>query len=245
MEIRNTARKKLSKAGLKTLPYAACVAAFLLFFFSGKLLNTDLRGLAHGIAGSFLAIPILYLIYEMSKAYSQRRLNVKLVRYAKLQIDGDVFQIIGQLSKVTRSYDSEPRTYAKEVEFLSESKENLANRLVKCEYLGFQVFKNWSISETHISEILKNPYFLKHMDNDMQEALIDLMTSLRHFPASSAKLKGVFVPTGNTAQGYSIKHGMELGSRNSLYPDLYLLVKDLPEDRFLVVDHGDFEPFEV
>lgn len=139
--------KKIKRFLLLALPFLICIFATYIFFILGKKFNSDIKGLMHGIAGSFLAIPLLYLIYELSKRYSQRKLNAKLFDHAKVQIDQDVLSIINQLMKLIMQYENVTLSPKSVQNFLSLSKEDVIKNIKTNEFIGFQVFKMWEITE--------------------------------------------------------------------------------------------------
>ena len=223
-----------------TLPYIVCLIASISFFFFGNTFDSDIKSLVHGIAGSFLAIPILYLIYELSKDFSGRRLNRKLFDYAKMQIDRDVLSIINQLMKFVLTYDQVSLSPENLQHFLSQTKSEIRQRLKKTEYLGFQVLKNWSITERNITRILESPFILKQLDNDQIISIVDLLSEIRAFEFMPKNVKDLYISTGKNVKGYEIESGRDLNERNIEYPDRYLLLKALGNSKFLVVDFGDF-----
>jgi hypothetical protein len=140
---------------LKIWPYASCVVAGILFFTVGVSLADDLKGLMVNIAAAFLAIPSLYLIYELAQKFSQKRLNKELFDYAKMQIDRELLSIVNQLAKVVYPYEKQNFSFQGIQEFLSLESSQLQNLIESSDYLGFQIFKNWSVSEKNLHNILE------------------------------------------------------------------------------------------
>lgn len=237
--------KTIKKYCLITLPYIVCIIASLAFFFFGNAFDSNIKSLMHGIAGSFLSIPILYLIYELSKDFSRRKLNKKLFDYAKMQIDRDVLSIINQLMKFVLTYDDVSLSPENVQHFLSQTKNEIANTLKKSEYLGFQVFKNWSITERNITTILENPFILKQLDNDQIVSIVDLLREIRAFEFMPKNVKDLYISTGKNVKGYKIESGRNLNERNNEYLDRHLLLKGLGNSKFLVVDFGDFAAYQT
>lgn len=226
------------------MPYLVCIIAAYVFFIVGNKLHSDIKGIIHGIAGSFLSIPALYLIYELSKNYSQRRLNKELFDYAKMQIDRDVLSIINQLMKVVLSYEKVAISPESIKSFLSQQKNDLTTTIKTNEYLGFQVFKNWSITERNITKILENSFILQHLDNDQLIVIIDLLKEIRSFEFMPKNIDDLYIPIGKNVKGYKIESGKNLNERNDEYPDRYLLLKHLEGDKFMVKDFGDFALYQ-
>lgn len=235
----------IKKYSLTLLPYLICVISSVAFFCIGNLFKPDIKSLMHGIAGSFLAIPILYVIYGLSKDYSRRKLNEELLYYAKMQIDKDVLSIINQLMKFSLSYDEVSLSPGNVQEFLSKTQEDIVNKLRENEFLGFQVFKNWSISEQNITKILENPFILQHLSDDQIIAIVDLLKEIRSFDFIPKNVKDLYLSSGTNIKGYKIEAGKNINESNTEYPDRYLLLKDLGNGKYLVCDFGDFSAYQT
>lgn len=226
------------------LPYFGSIIAACAFFILGKKLNSDIKGLMHGIAGSFFSIPVLYLIYELSKNYSQRRLNKELFDYAKMQIDRDVLSTINQLMKLVLPYKKVALSTENIKTFLSQTKNDLIATIKTNEYLGFQVFKNWEITENNITKILENSFILQHLDNDQLIAIIGFLKEIRSFEFIPKNMDDLYISTEKIAERYKIESGKNLNEKNNEYPDRYLLLKQLEENKFIVKDFGDFAHYQ-
>lgn len=235
---------KFRKYCLIVLPYLVCLISAYVFYILGTKFNSDFKGLLQGIAGTFLSIPIIYLIYELSKIYSQQRLNKELFDYAKMQIDRDVLSIISHLMKATLSYEEISISPKNINTFLSLSKNDLISTLRTNDYLGFQVFKNWEITENNITKIMENSFILQHLDSDQLIVIITLLKEIRTFEFMPEKVQDLYIATGNTTKKYMIKNGANLNSRNKEFPDRYLLLKHLEHNEFIITDFGDFALYQ-
>ena len=235
---------KIKKYCLLSLPYFICIIAGCIFYALGSKFNSDLKGLIQGIAGSFLSIPILYLIYELSRNYSQQKINKELFDYAKMQIDRDVLAIINQLMKAILPYEKVAISPENIKTFLSQSQSDLVATIKTNEYLGFQVFKNWSITERNITEILENSFILQRLDNDQLIAIIALLKEIRAFEFIPKNMDDLYILTGEKAKEYKIESGENLNERNNEYPDRYILLKHLEQNEFIVIDFGDFALYQ-
>jgi hypothetical protein len=236
--------KKIRKYCLKLLPYLVFIVAAYIFFILGNKTNYDIKGLMHGIAGSFLSIPALYLIYELSKNYSQGKLNKELLDYAKMQIDRDLLSIVNQLMKVVLSYEKVNMSPEHIRNFLSQKKNDLIAAIKTNEYLGFQVFKKWSITGRNITKILENSFILQNLDNDQLIAIVELLKEIRSFEFVSKNTDDLYVSIDKNAKGYQIESGKNLNEGNNEYPDRCLLLKHLRGDKFMVRDFGDFALYQ-
>lgn len=208
-----------SKIIFRIFPYFICAVAGITFFIVGKELNGDLKGLVHGIAGAFLSIPVLYLIYELSREFSEKKLNKELFDYAKMQIDREVLSITNQLSKVIQPYDKHDFSFKGISTFLSKNKNQIKELLESSEYLGFQVFKNWSVSERNIHAILENPFILQRLENDQSISIVSLLKEIRAFESVQKEVKKLYEVTSNKAEGYQIQGGKDINPSNIEYPN--------------------------
>jgi hypothetical protein len=230
---------------LKILPYFLCFVSFGIFYAIGKQFEGDIKNLMHGISGSFLAIPILYLIYDLSKEFSNKKLNRELFDYAKMQIDQDVLSIINQLMKLSLPYEEVTLSPPRIEQFLSNSEDNFKNKLEKSEYLGFQVFKSWEITEKNISKILENPFVLEHLENEQTIAIINLLKAIQSFDVMPKNINDLYFCTDKNSDGYRLEKGTDINNKNKDFPDRYLLLRELSNNEYLVSDFGDFPKYQT
>jgi len=235
----------MKRFSLKIFPYLICLAAFGAFYIIGKQFEGDIKNLFHGISGSFLGIPILYLIYELSKEFSNKKLNKELFDYAKMKIDQDVLSVVNQLMKLSLPYKEVAFSPEKIQLFLSNSEDDLKQQLEKHEYLGFQVFKSWGITEKNISKVLENPFILDHLENEQTIAIVNLLKIIQSFDVRPKNLDDLYVCTGKDSQGYKVEKGTNINTENAEYPDRYLLLRDVENGRYLVSDFGDFPRYQT
>ena len=164
---------------LKILPYFASILVGLLFWFIGLRLSGDIKSLFIGLAAAFFAIPLIYLFYQRAHNLSQKRLNKEMFDYAKMQIDREILSIINQLHKTVYPLEARNFSQADVSKFLSLGKDDLKEVLSKNEYLGFQIFKKWEVTEDNLHEVLKNSYMLKSLENEQIISIISIIKSLR------------------------------------------------------------------
>jgi len=236
--------KKIKRFLLLALPYSVSILSAYIFYILGNKFNSDIKGLMHGIAGSFLSIPILYLIYELSKRFSERKLNTKLFDHAKMQIDQDVLSIINQLMKLVRQYEN-VKLSPKDVQiFLSLSKKDISKNLKTNKFIGFQVFKMWEITEQNINKVLGNSFILNHLDNEQLISLVDLLDQVRLFDIIPKRIQDLYIPTNEEVKGYKIESGVNLNKKNTNYPERYVLLKYIQHNEYKVTDFGDFPLYQ-
>ena len=150
------------------------------------------------------------MIYELVQQSSQKKLNRELFDYAKMQVDREILSIAHQLTKIVQSYEKQDSSFNEVVNFLSQDKEQIRELLEKNDYLGFQVFKNWSISEKHICGILENPFILRRLENEQSICIIALLKEIRSFDAVQKGVADLYEVTNKKADGYKIQVGKDI-----------------------------------
>jgi hypothetical protein len=235
---------KIKKYSLKIAPYFISILVGFVFYFIGLNLSENIRGLFTNLSAAFLAIPLLYLFYQVAQNLSKKRLNKEIFDYAKMQVDREVLSIINQLNKIVYSLEEKDFSTTGIKNFLSIKKDKLIELLAKNEYLGFQVLKKWEVSEENLNDVLKNSYILARLSDDQIISIILIIKGLR-FLEMIQTIKDLYVDTGKKATSYKIVAGKELNKDNIKFPDRYLLLQDLGDDKTLVADFGDFPLYNV
>lgn len=192
----------------------------------------------------FFAIPLIYLCYQVIHNRSQKRLNKEAFEYRKMEVDREILSIINQLQKIV--YPLEERDFSTKgiSEFLSIGKHHLKEVLSKNEYLGFQIFKKWEVSEDNLHKVLENSFMLKRLQNEQIASIISIIKSLRNLE-SVQQSEELYARTDKKATSYKIVSGKELNEENIKFPDRYLLLKDLGDNKSQVADFGDFPPYNI
>lgn len=229
---------------LKSLPYLAAIITGGIFYFIATCLVANLHDLLINIAAAFFAIPLLYFFYETTKSFSHKKLNKEIYDYAKMLVDRELLSVLNQLQKIV--YTLEEKDFSNEAinNFLSLKKEKLENQLRNNKYLGFQIFKHWEISEKALHELLKNSFILEKMEDEQIIAIIGVLKSLRALEAIQ-KIDELYIETEETAKGYKVQNGLDMGSGNKKFPDRHILLKHLTEDKFVVHDFGDISKYNL
>jgi len=226
-------------------PYFVCVVVGTALFVVASALSGDASSLFLGIAGAFFAIPCLYVLYESARRFSNRKLTQELFEYAKMQIDTEVLSIVNQLMKIAHPYEERDFTLNGIRAFLALSEVDLRTALQGNEYLGFQVLKDWSVSIRNAIAILENPFILQRLDNDQAISVVALLKRLTSFEVIHKRVSNLYRITNKQAEGYKVQAGREISDRNVEYPDRYLLLRHLIDDKYVVADFGDFPLYQV
>ncbi len=215
-----------------------------MFIGSGlKKDYAEYKALLQNISAAFIAIPLLYFIYELSKRSSKKKLTKELFNYAKMQVDRELLTIVRQLTKIVQPYNLHDFSFKGLNSFLSFTEEQIKNILKNNKYLGFQIFRHWSVSQKALESILDSPFILQILDDDQIISLIAILLEIRAFHFIQRQLNDFYEDTGDISNDYKIKKGSELNEKNTKFPDRYILLKPLDEDKYIVFDFGDFNQY--
>lgn len=229
---------------IKSIPYFAALITGGFFYFLANYLNNKYYDLLINIAAAFFAIPLLYLFYETARSFAHKKLNKEIFDYAKMQVDRELVSIINQLRKIVFTLENKELSKESVNEFLSVNEEDIEHNLNTNKYLGFQVFKHWEFNEIALHDLLKNTFILGKMEDQQIISVIGILKSLRNLEAIQ-KSNELYIETNDTAKGYKVQSGVEMNPENKKYPDRYILLKHLSEDRFIVQDFGDIHKYNL
>jgi hypothetical protein len=235
---------KIKKYSLKIAPYFISILVGFILYFIGLNLSENIRGLFTNLSAAFLAIPLIYLFYQVAQNLAKKRLNKEIFDYAKMQVDREVLSIINQLNKVVYPLEEKDFSETGIRSFLSLEKDKLKEVLARNEYLGFQVFKKWEVSEEKLHDMLNNSYLLARLSDDQIISIISIIKELVYLEMIQ-KNGDLYIETGKKATSYKIVAGKELSEDNIKFPGRYLLLQDLGHDKSLVADFGDFPLYNV
>ncbi len=234
----------LKKSLLKSLPYFAAIITGGIFYFLANRLQQNYHDLFLNIAAAFFAIPLLYFFYETAKSFSRRQLNKEIFDYAKMQIDREVLSVLNQLQKIVYTLEKKDFSNKAISKFLSLNKKEIESQIKDNKYLGFQILKNWEISEKGLHEILKNSFVLEKIEDEQTISIINILKSLRQLE-SIQKIDDLYINTKEKAKGYKVQSGVEMNPENIKFPDRYMLLKHLDNDKFIVCDFGDIPKYNL
>ena len=206
--------KKHRQIVLRVWPYLSCILAGLILFLVGIRLAEDFKGLFLNMAAAFFVIPFLYLIYELARKSSQKKLNKELFDYAKMQIDRELMSIVNQLIKLVYPYQKQNFSFQGIQEFLSQNSSQIRNVIQSSDYLGFQTLKNWSISEKNLHSILENSFILHCLEDDQIISVISILKEVRSLESVQRNVADLYVDTEKKADNYKIRSAKEIGDRN-------------------------------
>lgn len=236
----------MKKALVRFWPYLLSIFTGVGLFLVGSSFKEgyeDYKSLLQNISAAFIAIPLIYFIYELSKKSSRKKLTKELFNYAKMQVDRELLTIVRQLTKIVQPYDLHDFSFRGLNSFLSYTEVQISNMLSNSKYLGFQIFRHWSVSQQALESILDSPYILQSLDDDQIISLISILLEIRAFHFIQRQLNDIYEETGDISSDYKIKQGSELNKLNTDYPDRWILLKPIDQGRYVVSDFGDFNQY--
>lgn len=222
-------------------PYlAAILTGGVLYFITNVFpMNDKFQGLLINISSAFFSIPLLFIFYETTQNFSNKRRYAPIFNYAKRQVHGELTSILNQLQKIIFQYEENG---FKQIYSLDEK--NLKQRLHENSFIGFQIFKHWEISKEHLENFLKDPLILNYLDDSEISTIVEALNNLQMLEFFQNK-NNLFLETGVISKDYKIQSGVQIEPGNVEFPERYLLLKKLSEDRFLVCDFGDISNFNL
>lgn len=235
----------MKKLLLRAYPYVACVVAGVVLLLVSNALSGKIQSLVLGIAGAFFAIPCLYVIYESARSFSSHQLNKELFEYVKMRIDREILSVVNQLMKLVQTYEQRDASFKGINAFLSQDGQQLSTAMKGKEYLGFQILKEWDVSENNLEQILESPFVLQKLENDQAIAVVTLMKQIRSLADVGKNVTDLYELTNEESPHYRVQAGVDMNQGNSNYPDRYLLLKRITADNYQVADFGDFPPYQV
>ena len=117
----------MKKLSLKILQYLIAFLFGSLLFILANLLDDNLKSLLINISSAFIAIPLLYLIYDSIHQASRKKLNKEVFEYAKMQIDRELMNICHQFVKLIYPYDKQNKSFDGIAKLLNMAKRRNCN----------------------------------------------------------------------------------------------------------------------
>jgi len=224
---------------LKSIPlFSVTTIGGLVYLFATNS-NGQFHDLLINVSASFFAIPLMFFFYDLTRASANKKLNTEIMLYSKLLVDKEVLTIINQLSKITSPYEMHNFSFDGIKNYLKLNKENIQYQLMHSIILGFQVKKNWHFVDKNIKDLIGNSFICQKLENDHVIAIISILKSIRSLE-QFIKVRNLYIRNDNIIDIYRIVDYQEMGIENNEHFGKYMLVKDVAEDKFLVVDFGNF-----
>jgi len=227
------------KIFLKILPYFTSLLTGIIFYWISLSQTDNFSWLLVNIASAFIAIPFLYFIYELSKSYSNRKINSEIYDYAKIQIDGNIISLASQIMLLVYPYYHTNTSKRDIKRFLSISLADLSQQLLKSKFIGFQLFKSYSVIYRNIEKIFDSPFILNRLSDQQIISLIKLIKSIRSLENVIANVDDLFIISDE------IDNGLEIyNSSNKDYPNSCLLLEKKSDKESKAIDSGDIIVFK-
>ena len=224
---------------LKILPYFASLLTGIIFYWISLCQTDNLSSLLVNIASAFIAIPFLYFIYELSKSYSNRKINSEIYDYAKIKIDKNIISLARQIMTLVYPYYYTNTSLRDIKRFLSISLTDLSKQLSKSKFIGFQLFKSYSEIYRNIEKIFDSPFILNRLSDQQIISLIKLIKSIRSLEDVIVNVDDLFIVTDE------IEDSLEIySSSNKDYPNSCLLLEKKSEKESKAIDSGDIIIFK-
>lgn len=218
------------------LPYAFTLAIGWLLFQLSYFLPNPFQDLFVNLSASFLAVVMLYIWYELVTQYSNRKLNKEIYDYAKFKIDNELLSILRQLIKLIYPLDSFTNSLAWITNILNLEKWELYAIIKDTEYLGFQVFKEWELSEKKLETILESNFILWKLSNTHIIAIISILKNLRALADLQKNKSDIYIKTWRKDRTYK----MYKGTRGE-FLERHLLCKIVDDEKIKIVDFWDID----
>jgi len=126
---------------------------------------------------------------------------------------------------------------------LNLTQEAIRSEIENSKYLGFQVHKHFEVADNSIRKLLSNSFICQKMENDQLISLIDISRLIKKIKTIQ-KNEALYLKIDKTVTGYLVAKGSEINEQNRRYPDRYLLLKQLDEQKSKVVGFGDFYEYD-
>lgn len=229
----------------KTVPYFSLLISTALFawFAFLTLANAFWGNWFLSISANLISVLLIYFLYEIIKSKSEKELKKEISGYARSYIDGDVLSILHALSKLV--YGTERGSSLSETLQLSKlDVETLRKLLEDRKFLGFQLLKSWSYTYTYFSKIIENNFVISRLEDEQILIVLKIKNALyqiEHFFTD----RNNFIVNEKKVVGYKVANGSDLNPENLQYPNRFLFLRDLGNEKYVVEDFGDFQSKDV
>ncbi len=230
---------KIRVIAYKCTPYLASIIVGIIFFYIANKVTGNVSSLFINISAAFVAIPLIFLFYELTQKQSKKKLNKDIYDFVKLQVDREIMSSLNQLGKLLFEYTEYSFSFESINKILSYSKEDLISKIANNKYLGFQVYKKWEITEDNIKQLLNSSLLLSSIEDVQVSSMIKLVSYIESI-GEIHKNDNMFIALETKNEDYFISAGDELNVNNDKFTERYILLRKLGKNRGVVIDFGDF-----
>lgn len=224
--------RKAKNFAIVALPYllSLTIGVLLAFKSEGKY-----KDLLINLSASFIAIPLIYLTYELAKNILFSKLNKEIYDYQKKIVDTVILNIFSKTVKMIVSYQSYSLTESSLKQYLDMSLDDLKANVSSGRFYGFQLLKK---NEEYINAIENIIYKTKSFDSfnfRHYTPLFQLMKVLITFQNDLLSLKMIeeIDPHASQLNLRWIRNASSTGEK-------YILGEVIDNDHITVVDFGNF-----
>ncbi len=229
----------------RIIPYFSLSASTALFFWLAYLVMVHVmwNNWLLSISANLASVFFIYFLYETIKAKSEKELKKELFIYAKSDVDKDIFSIINNLSKFFYGFQR-GRVLSETFKLLKLTPQDLERLILNRKFIGFELFKSWDEIYEYFSKILENHFVLNRLNDDQILVLLHIRNALISLKMAFNK-KESFRKTGEKVTNYATVSAHNVDPRNKDYPNRYILLRMLDDNKSVVEDFGDFSAFDV
>ncbi|MDD5022453.1 MAG: hypothetical protein PHR82_10060 [Endomicrobiaceae bacterium] len=238
MNLKKYGRFYNSKFFLISLPFLTSILIAIVIYCIALEIENNIKELLINISASLFAIPIIYLCYQTFKNFVDKKLIYEIIEYSKFKADSEILSIVGQLKKLVYPLENRDSTLEGINNFLNLENKDIEKIIEKNQYIGFQVFKHWEITEKNLTELLNNPLFINKMDNELIICIINIIKNI-YTLSKVLEIKDLYIELDKICTDYKVVKGNKINKDNDKYPDRYILLKYLDNDKYVVSDFGD------
>ncbi|ALL06335.1 hypothetical protein AQ505_12995 [Pedobacter sp. PACM 27299] len=161
--------------------------------------------------------------------------------FHKVQVDTEILTIINHLRKIIFGYNQE-LSFELISEFLNIEDIAIVEVLTANRFIGFQVFKRWEVNEKKLQDIVNKVISYHSHGKETATIIIQLMQWTVAFDSFNQLRKNpdLFLQIENSPSHFYAVEGKAFNERNSEFPDRFILLKRLNNEKSQVSDFGDF-----
>jgi len=161
--------------------------------------------------------------------------------YLKVQVDTEILTFINHLSKIVFGY-SNKKSLNDVSKFMNLTDKDISEKLAKGVFLGFQVFKKWEVNESKLQQIADKTISSYYHGKEIARVIIELMRwagSFDNFNRSRTS-PNLFNFIESKRNDFKAVNGMSINTKNTEFPDRFMLLKKVDNVHGMVRDFGDF-----
>ncbi|HUI28832.1 MAG TPA: hypothetical protein VLX91_01355 [Candidatus Acidoferrales bacterium] len=224
----------------KTIPYVSLIVSTALFLWFAVLTfkNAFWGNWFLSISANLISVLLIYFLYEIIKSKSEKELKKEISGYARSYIDSNMLSILHTLSKMIYGIEG-GRSLGETMRLPRLDTETLRNLLEGRKFLGFQLFKSWSYTHDYFSKVIENNFVMSRLNDEQILIVLKIKNSLYQIEDFFSNGDN-FSVTEEIATGYRVVVGASLNPENRQFPNRFLLMRGLNNEKYVVEDFGDF-----